>query len=299
MRVVMQAVMRGEGARWGAALAVATVAGAGAAAAALAVAARRWDGVTARAVASLHDLPPAARSEEPYDPARLMAAPAPVRRYIAFALGPGQRAVCRARLEHAGEFAARPGQWKPFTSVQHVTAAIPGFVWDAHLSMSPLPLAVRVRDAYVRGAGSTRAALGGLVPVGGQEGTPEVAASALWRYLAEAVWFPTALLPSERLAWTPVDDRTARATLSDQGVTAVADFHFGADGEVVRVTGMRYRAVGDGQLLTPTEGRHGAYARVGGMMIPTEGEVAWLLPEGPHAYWRARLVRAAYEYADP
>lgn len=288
-------------ARYGTALGIA--AAAGAAAATLAIAARRWDRVTARAVARLPDpaLPirPGQGWMEHHDPARLAAAPAPVRRYLALALGPGQRAVRRARLEHAGEFAARAGQWKPFTSVQHVAADPPGFVWDARFSMAPLPLAVRVRDSYVGGVGSMRAAVGALVPVGGQEGTPEVAASALWRYLAEAVWFPTALLPGERLAWTPVDDTTARATLSDRGVTAVADFHFGAGGEVVRVTGTRYRAVGDGQVLTATEGRHGAYARIGGMMVPTEGEIAWLLPEGRHTYWRARLVRASYRYAAP
>jgi hypothetical protein len=276
---------------------------AAAAAATVALAGRRWDDETARAVARLYDAAGTAPVEpgkpdngDPYDPGRIADAPEPVRRYLAFALAARQRGVRRARLEHAGEFASQPRQWKPFTSVQHVTADRPGFVWDARLPMPPLPVAVRVRDGYVAGVGSTRAAVGALVPVGGQEGTPEVAASALWRYLAEAVWLPTALLPTERLTWTAVDDSTARATLRDRGAAAVADFHFGPSGEVVRVTGTRYRAVGDGQALTATVGWHRAYARVDGMMIPTEGEVAWLLPEGPHAYWRASLTRATYEY---
>ncbi len=77
-----------------------------------------------------------------------------------------------------------------------------------------------------------------------------------------------------------------------------ADFHFGRRGEVVRVTGVRHRAVGDGQVLTPTEGWHRAYARIDGMMVPTEGEVAWLLPGGRHTYWRARIVRATYATTD-
>lgn len=42
---------------------------------------------------------------------------------------------------------------------------------------------------------------------------------ALQRYLAEAVWFPTALLPREGLKWTAVDDSTALATLTDSGIT--------------------------------------------------------------------------------
>jgi hypothetical protein len=158
---------------------------------------------------------------------------------------------------------------------------------------------VRVRDGYIGGVGSMEAAVAALVPVSGQAGTREIASSALWRYLAEAVWWPTALLPSERLAWEAVDDTTARATLSDRGAIAVAEFRFGPAGEVARVTGTRYRAVGDGQVLTPTEGWHRDYQRVGGMMIPTAGEVAWLLPEGPHAYWRARVERATYTYDVP
>ena len=38
---------------------------------------------------------------------------------------------------------------------------------------------------------------------------------ALQRYLAEAVWLPPSLLPSERLQWTAMDESHARATLHD------------------------------------------------------------------------------------
>lgn len=275
---------------------------AGAAATAAALIARRWDARTARAVQRLHDpatgFPPVAALLGRHDSDLLAAAPEPVRRYLAFALAPGHRQVSRARLEHAGEFAAQPGRWQPFTSVQHVNTEPPGFVWSAAISMAPLPIGIRVRDSYLSGVGSTRAAIAGVFPLGGQEGTAEVAASALWRYLAEAVWLPTALVPSERLTWTAIDDRTARATLHDHGATAVADFHFGDGGEVVRVSGLRYRSAGGQQVLTATEGEIGSYERIDGMMIPTEGEVAWLLPQGRHAYWRGRLMSTRYQYGE-
>jgi len=35
-----------------------------------------------------------------------------------------------------------------------------------------------------------------------------------------------------------------------------------------------------------------------GMMIPLEGEVLWLLPEGSKPYWRGRIQRIEYEYAN-
>lgn len=279
----------------------AVVGGLGAAVAAgMAFGASRWTRASRRALARLDaqreapGTPPRVRT---FDPATLPELPEPVRRYLAFALTPGQPIVRRARLEHAGEFAATPDAWRPFRSVQHVTTSPPGFVWDARMAMAPL-VRVRVRDAYIGGEGSMYGALGGLVPVAEQRGSAEIATSALWRMLAESVWWPTALLPGPFLTWTPLDDHAARATLTDRAVSTSADFHFGANGEIVRVTGERYRAVGDGQRLTPTEGHHRDYVRVGTMMVPRSGEVAWLLPEGRHAYWRARVSRIEFEYAD-
>ncbi len=291
--------MRSRTNGWGGILGAAIIA-VGAAATAAALAARRWDARSARAVKRLHepapDGHPVTARRDRHDSDLLAAAPAPVQRYVAFALGPQQRLVSRARLEHEGQFAAQPGRWQPFTSVQHITTEPPGFVWSAAISMAPLPVGVRVRDSYLSGVGASRVAIAGVFSLGDQEGTAEVAASALWRYLAEAVWLPTALLPSERLRWTAIDDRTARATLRDHGATAVADFHFGDGGEVVRVSGRRYRSVEGGLVLTATEGVIGSYERIDGMMIPTEGELAWLLPEGRHAYWRGTLVGTRYQY---
>ena len=56
-----------------------------------------------------------------------------------------------------------------------------------------------------------------LVNFGGRE----IDQSALVRYLTEAVYFPTALLPSRTLRWEELDADSARATLvSGQSVHA-------------------------------------------------------------------------------
>src|SRR5207249_11032068 len=80
----------------------------------------------------------------------------------------------------------------------------PGFVWDAAIRVAPF-LSVRVRDAYIRGAGSMQGRLAAVVTVVDQRDRPELNAGALQRYLAEAVWFPTALLPGQGVAWQAVD----------------------------------------------------------------------------------------------
>lgn len=106
--------------------------------------------------------------------------PEPARRYLTFALAPEQRSIRCARIEHTGEMALRPDRWKSFRSKQIITTETPSFVWDARIRFAPCPLHVSVRDSYVDGVGSSRAPIAGLVRLGGQQGTAEIAASALW-----------------------------------------------------------------------------------------------------------------------
>jgi hypothetical protein len=270
---------------------------------AAAVGSLRWAHATSDAVARLES---ESRSRQPslgtaFSPADVAGLPPPAARYFGFALPPGQPLVRRARLRWEGEFRSAPNaKWSPFTAEQVITVHPPGFVWSASIRMAPL-LHVRVRDAYVAGRGDMLGRVAGLITVADQGGTPEMAAGALARYLGEAAWVPTALLPSAGVAWTAIDDSTARATLTDRGTSVTADFHFGATGQILSVSMIRYRDVDGRGVPTPFVGRYGAdYRRVGGMMVPASGEVEWLLPEGaeqgPFAYWRGRLLRSEYEF---
>jgi hypothetical protein len=271
---------------------------AGAVAAAVAASAR-WARATSRAT---ERLAARARSSSPaerprlFSPDQLAGLPAPVVRYFTFALTPGQPLPRTVHARWIGEFrTSRTAAWKPFTAVQDFTIDPPGFVWNATITMAPL-ISVRVRDEYVDGTGAMVGKLGALVPVVDQGGSAEMAAGALSRYLGEAAWFPTALLPGEHVSWTPIDDSTARATLTDGAVTVHGDFHFGRDGQIVSVSMTRYRDEHGRGVPTPFEGRLGPeYRRVAGMMVPAAADVAWLLPEGRFDYWRARLPELTYD----
>ena len=61
-------------------------------------------------------------------------------------------------------------------------------------------------------------------------GTPEVAQGELMRFLVEAVWYPTALLPSQGVQWEAVDDTSAKATLKDGATTLTLLFRFNENG---------------------------------------------------------------------
>lgn len=226
--------------------------------------------------------------------------PAPVQRYFRSVLENGQPMIAAAAVEHSGTFnmGETDDRWKPFISTQRVVTQRPGFDWDGRVAMMP-GLPVRVHDAYVTGEGILQASLLGLVPLAALRGAGEVARGELMRFFAEAAWYPTALLPSQGVRWEAVDDRSARGTLTDGAITLTLLFGFDDAGliETVRAEA-RGRTVGGKIVPTPWQGRFWNYQARGGMRVPIEGEVAWLLPDGPKPYWRGRIERIEYERAD-
>ncbi len=234
-----------------------------------------------------------------YDPRELEGLPAPVQRYFHAVLKKGQPLVATVSVEHTGTFnmSENGEQWKPFKSTQRVITQRSGFVWDARIRMAPAMIA-HVHDAYIAGEGVLTAKMFSLLTVMKQPSTPELAHGELMRFFAEGAWYPTALLPSQDVVWEAIDDAQASATLGDGATTVKLVFQFDAQGLIstVRSDG-RYREV-DGELVaTPWQGRFWDYELRDGMLIPLEGEVAWLLQEGPKPYWRGCIQRIEYEYA--
>ena len=222
--------------------------------------------------------------------------PAPVARYFRFALQEDQPVIQTARIQHKGEFQLN-GKWIPFESVEHFSANPPAFLWDAKMSLNPL-MSIRVRDGYSSGQGSMVAKIFSVYPVVSAGGKDErLALGALQRYLAESAWQPTALLPSENLQWSPIDENRALATLTDSGLTVSLEFTFNEKGEITNTfSPARYYEKNGEYKLFPWAGRFWNYQKYSGMMIPIEGEVAWHLPEGLMPYWRGHLTEAEYEF---
>lgn len=258
----------------------------------LAVARARWRAGTAAAVGRLHAAA-THRGPDAFSPAMLDGLPPPAARYLRAVLRDGAPLARRIVIRHEGTFRAdTAGAWAPFRSVQHFTAREPGFVWDAEIRMAPLA-GVLVRDQLVTGSAAMRAKVAGLVPVVDAAGTPGLAAGALHRWLGEAAWFPTALLPSPFLRWEAVDDSTARAVASSGGTTVSLAFGFGPDSLPRFVeTPDRMRDVDGVPVPTPWRARFWNWRWRDGVRVPLQGEVAWDLPSGRYAYWRGTITEA-------
>jgi hypothetical protein len=248
-------------------------------------------------------------ARQPITPARYDAArelgglPAPVQRFFRAALKDGQPMVAALTIEHRGTFnlaAEGADQWKPFTSTQRVVTRRPGFVWDGRVAAMP-GLAVQVHDAYVAGEGILHPAVLGLFTLMDLRGTSaepgSVAQGEFLRWFAETAWYPTALLPSQGVRWSAIDERSAQASLDDGVVSAKLLVHFDAATgliESVRAEA-RGRTVDHAVVLTPWEGRWSNYAERDGMRVPMSGEVAWLTPQGRRPYWRGDVSSVRYE----
>jgi hypothetical protein len=219
-----------------------------------------------------------------------------VRRYFHQALRDGLPLISQTYLVQKGGFRTRPEVegWAKLSARQAFSSAPRAFVWDAKIAMAPA-VSVRVCDAYRNGGGAMRAALFSMIRLADIGGSREINQGALMRYLAEAVWFPTALLPSQGVAWEAIDENRARATITDAGNTVSLEFSFNDDGEIVSVySPARHREVGGAYIPTPWEGRFADYIDVNGYRVPIEAEVVWHLPEGVFPYWRAMIVEIHY-----
>ena len=75
-------------------------------------------------------------------------------------------------------------------------------------------------------------------------------------------------------------------------------FRFGGDSLIESVRAeARGRTIAGTTIPIPWEGRFSNYELREGMRIPFEGEVAWILPEGPKYYFRGRVTKLNYEFA--
>ncbi len=229
---------------------------------------------------------------------RLSVLPEPVQKYFKLVLKDGQQFIKAAKIEQSGLFNLKKDKegWKPFTALQVVSAYPPGFIWDAKITIAG-PLHVRVRDAYSNGKGIMNAKVMSLFNVANSVSREELIKAAMQRYLAEAVWYPTALLPNRKLKWKEIDEKRALAELSDSGFTVSLEFRFNSNGEINGIySPERFYEENGSFTLQKWGGFHSNYKEFNGMLVPTEGKVEWYLDSGTYTYWKGNIDKIEFQF---
>jgi hypothetical protein len=211
----------------------------------------------------------------------------------------GQPMVSALTIDMTGTFnmSGATDKWQPFTSRQRIVTDRPGFLWDARIAMA-LGLSTHVVDSYIAGEGQLHAAVLGLLTVARVHGGDEIARGELMRFFAEAVWYPTALLPSQGVRWAAVDENSANASIADGPLALTLSFSFNDTGLITSVRAeARGGMVGDKVVMMPWECILSDYHVRDGMNVPNTGEAAWIHPAGRRPYFRGTISSVSYEYA--
>lgn len=226
--------------------------------------------------------------------------PLPVQRYLHMALPDGRKTIRLAHLRQEGRLRtnAKSERWMTFTAEQMIAPTATGFIWDARVGAAP-GIHIRVLDSLVDSRGAGQVSLLSAIRIASTGGTPQMNSGALHRFLAEAVWSPTALLPSERLRWSAIDDSTACATLTVHDVTVSLEFRFNAAGEIIGIfTPGRWGSFGGSYVQKPWEGRFRDYVTVQGMRVPKHGEVGWYDDGVWGQVWEGKILEVRFHFED-
>lgn len=220
--------------------------------------------------------------------------PEPVQRYLRYTGVIGKERVSTVRLKQTGFMRPKPdGKWVPLEAEEYYTADSPGFVWMGRLTMAPL-MTVSAQDMYTDGKGNMHIKLLSTVTVADAKGK-EMDEASLMRYFNEMMWFPTAYV-SDRVKWEPIDESSARATMTDHGITVSAVFHFDGEGRITNFVAKRGYDTGGGKLVMKTWSTPiTEYATINGLRLPVKGEAIWHLDSGEYSYIRLEITDIEYD----
>jgi hypothetical protein len=225
-----------------------------------------------------------------YQESQLLGLPAPVQRYFRHVLRDGQPYLRGLRLRHSGQFKTDlKKDWIAIKGEQYITANPPGFIWQGTTRQFV------ARDEFVAGHGRLDVRLLGAVPVAGGTG-PAYDQGELLRWLVESTWLPTALLPSDAIAWTAIDEHSAQLTLTHQGHSVSCLARFNERGEMTECEAPRQM---DEATQRPWLACFEQYRRWYGLLIPTLGEASWVIDGQRQPYARFVVQELEYEPLQP
>jgi hypothetical protein len=232
-----------------------------------------------------NNLPPVQQSD-------LDSLPLPVQKWLMASGIVGKIATQTVRLKQTGAMRSKPdGSWMSIAAEQYFIVSKPAFIWKAKVKVAPL-LSLVARDKYVDGRGNMLIKLLALFKIADSKGQ-EIDQGSMLRYLAETIWFPTAALSSYN-HWEPIDSLSARATMTNGGITASGTFHFNERGDVTAFEAKRYGEFNGQYSLETWYITMTGYRSFEGVRIPNASEVMWKLKTGDFTWLKLEITDLEY-----
>jgi hypothetical protein len=219
---------------------------------------------------------------------QLKGLPPPVQRYFKLVLKDGQPYISNVSFTHNGQFKTGLDKgWINITGKHFATMDKPGFIWMGTTSM------FTARDMYIEDIGKLEVALFSLYKIVDGKGE-SYNQGELLRWLGESVLYPTNLLPSERLAWTSIDDQHSQLIFTYNGMSLPFTIKFNEAGEITQMETTRYMDEKNLEtwVITMTD-----YKTVNDVRIPLCFEVLWRLEKGDFKYAKFKIQEIKYNIA--
>lgn len=229
-------------------------------------------------------------SDQKFSYDQLKGLPKPVQEYFKSVLEENQPYINSVRLKHIGEF--KPGinkSWCDIKGEQYYTTETPSFIWNGKIGM------ISAKDMYLNGKGKLVITLLKLFQIKKAEGR-NYDQGELLRWLGESVWFPTNLLPSDRLQWLPINDTSAKIQLTYNHLSLFYIVTFNEKNQISKLETKRYY---DDNTLKTWIGECCKYKKINGVIVPTVIKASWYLNEVEHNYALFHLEELEYDKNEP
>ncbi len=229
--------------------------------------------------------------------AHLLGLPEVVQRYLRYSQVVGKETIRTVRLKQIGKIRQSVQQpWMNLDAKEYYSVNPPGFLWVGTMRIGGLPL-VRARDRYRDGNGNMQIKLGILFPIANATGE-EMDQGSMTRYLSEMIWFPTAFL-GNNISFEPVDNYSARVTLTDKGKSVTGTMFFDDEGRLTDFVAPRYREISGKYELDTWSTPITAYGEYEGLNLPVKGKAVWKLKEGDLEYIDVVITDIEYNVTKP
>lgn len=213
--------------------------------------------------------------------------PVPVQKYFDLVLTQGNQSIMSVDLTHGGYFkTSEKSKWIKIKGKQFFRTDQPWFSWTGKTAL------FKAVDCFKDGKGKLTVKLLGLIPIVKEEGK-HVDQAELLRWLGESFWFPTNLLPSDKLTWDPIDHSSARLKYKFEDISVSYLVSFNERGEMTRLETERYRQKEEIKLWV---GKVSDYKIFDGFLVPTHIEASWMLEEGEYQYVDFYVEKIEYQY---
>lgn len=224
-------------------------------------------------------------SDRKYSINQLKNLPEPVQHYFKYVLKDGQRYISSVRLTHNGYFKTDlKNDFIKISGEQYFSAQKPQFIWKGVTSM------FTARDYFINDKGGLIASLLNIYNIVDAKGS-NFNEGELQRWLAETVWFPTNLLPSDYVSWTAIDANIAK--LSFKYKTTAFDFivRFNTVGEITAIEGERFMTAEKKEKWVC---KMANYQERNGVKIPISDQAIWRLKDGDQVYAKFEVQKIEY-----